>query len=128
MINDKATHDIALKAYTQHTGKQYAAKSSAHDPANMKDLAALGLDRTYGDSWSRPGLDMRTKSFVCMTLTAALGCDDQLKSHIIAAHSTGITKEEVVEWLIHLNGYLGTPRTNVALKLVREVWAGMAVK
>ena len=61
-----------------------------------------------------------------MTLTAALGCEDQLKSHVIAAHNTGISKEEVVEWLIHLNGYLGTPRTNVALKCVREVWAAMA--
>lgn len=128
MINDKATHERALEAYRQHTGKDYVTRGSPHDPANIKDLATLGFDRTYGDSWSRPGLDMRTKSFVCMTLTAALGCEDQLKSHVTAAHHTGITKEEVVEWLIHLNGYLGTPRTNVALKCVREVWAAMAAK
>ena len=128
MINDTTTHETALKAYKQHTGRDYVAKRSPNDPASMKDFVALGLDRTYGDSWSRPGLDMRTKSFICMTLTAALGCDDQLKSHVIAAHHTGISKDEVVEWLIHLNGYLGTPRTNVALKAVREVWSAMAAK
>jgi 4-carboxymuconolactone decarboxylase len=128
MINDKATHEAALKAYKQHTGRDYVYKSGPHDPPSIKDLAGLGLDRTYGDSWGRPGLDMRTKSFICMTLTAALGCDDQLKSHVAAAHNTGITKDEVVEWLIHLNGYLGTPRTNVALKAVREVWKTMADK
>ena len=76
----------------------------------MKDLVFLGMDRTYGDSWGRPGLDMRTKSFICMTLTAALGCEDQLRSHIVAAHHTGITKDEMVEWLIHLTtrGLFGT--------------------
>ncbi|NBR88183.1 MAG: hypothetical protein EBT61_22315, partial [Verrucomicrobia bacterium] len=104
----------------------YVAKSSPHDPAVMKDLVFLGMDRTYGDSWARPGLDMRTKSFICMTLTAALGCEDQLRSHIVAAHHTGITKDEMVEWLIHLNGYMGTPMTNVALKNVRAVWKDMA--
>ena len=128
MINDKATHDAAVKFYKEHTGKDYVAKSSPYDPPSMKDLVFLGMDRTYGDSWGRPGLDMRTKSFICMTLTAALGCEDQLRSHITAAHHTGITKDEMVEWLIHLNGYMGTPMTNVALKNVREVWKELATK
>ena len=126
MINDKATHEVAKNAYKVHTGKDYVAKSSPNDPPVMKDLVFLGMDRTYGDSWARPGLDMRTKSFICMTLTAALGCEDQLRSHIVAAHHTGITKDEMVEWLIHLNGYMGTPMTNVALKNVRAVWKDMA--
>ena len=128
MINDKATHEAAVKAYKEHTGKYYAAKGSPYDPPAMKDLLYLGMDRTYGDSWARPGLDMRSKSFICMTLTAALGCEDQLRSHIVAAHHTGITKDEIVEWLLHLNGYMGTPQTNVALKNVREVWKDMATK
>lgn len=126
MSDDAQRHLRALKAYKEHTGKEYVQKSSPHDPPSIKDLAFMGLDRTYGDSWSRPGLDLRTKSFVCMTLTATLGCEDQLRSHILAAHNSGVTKDEVVDWLIHLNGYLGTPRTNVALKAAREVWKQLA--
>lgn len=126
MSDDAQRHLRALKSYKEHTGKEYAPKSSPYDPPSMKDFATMGLDRTYGDSWCRPGLDLKSKSLICMTLTATLGCEDQLRSHIIAAHHTGITKDEVVEWLIHLNGYIGTPRANVALKVAREVWKSMA--
>jgi 4-carboxymuconolactone decarboxylase len=126
MSEDAQRHLRALKAYKEHTGKEYVPKSSPHDPASMKDFTFMGLDRTYGDSWCRPGLDLRTKSFICMTLTAALGCDDQLRSHITAAHASGVTKDEIVDWLIHMNGYAGTPRANVALKIAREVWKDMA--
>lgn len=126
MSDDVQRHLRALKAHKKHTGKEYVLKTSPHDPESMKDFSTMGLDRTYGDSWCRPGLDMRTKSFVCMTLTATLSCEDQLRSHIIAAHNTGVTKDEVVDWLIHLNGYIGTPRANVALKVTRDVWKSMA--
>ena len=129
MSNDKKEcHEAALKAYKQYSGHDYVSKSTPYDPPSIKDLAFLGFDRSYGESWSRPGLDSRTKSFVCMTITATLGLEDHLKNHIAFAHNIGITKDEVVELLIHLNGYIGTPRTNTALKVARGVWKNMGEK
>jgi alkylhydroperoxidase/carboxymuconolactone decarboxylase family protein YurZ len=125
MSDDSSRRAHALQAYKDHTGAEYAPTASPLDPPAMEDLKWLGLDRNYGDSWSRPGLDVRTKSFITITATAVLGCEVQLKSYIAAAHHVGITKDEVVEWLIHLNGYIGTPRTNVALSAVREVWKSL---
>ena len=115
----------ALQTYRQHTGKDYVPRSAPDDPASMQDYAMLGVIGSYGDSWSRPSMDLKTKSFISMTVTATLGCEDQLRQHILAAHHTGITKDEVVDWLIHLNSYIGTPRTNSALNVVRSAWAIM---
>ena len=126
MPDQSERRQVGLDAYLKHTGQDFAVKSSPYDPPSIKDFAFLGFDRTYGDSWSREGLDLRTKSFICMTMTATLGCEDQLFAHIKAAHNVGVTKDEIVEWLIHLNGYVGTPRTAVALSVARRVWAQMA--
>ena len=123
---DAARHRRALESFKEHTGKDYEFRLSPSDPPSITDIASLGLDRTYGESWCRPGLDLKTKSLITMTVVATLGCDDYLHNHIVAAHNVGVTKDEVVDWLIHLNGYLGTPRTNVALRVAREVWTKMA--
>jgi alkylhydroperoxidase/carboxymuconolactone decarboxylase family protein YurZ len=122
MSDESIRRKNARQAYKQHTGGDYAPSTSPVDPPAIEDLLWLGLDRNYGDAWSRPGLDLRTRSFITMTATAVLGCEVQLRHYIAAAHHVGITKEEVVEWLIHLNGYIGTPRTNVAMSAARDVW------
>ena len=126
MSSDSDRHKRALQSYKAHRGVDYVAPASPHDPQSIVDLATMGLDRAYGDSWSRPGLDFRTKSFVTMTVAATLGTEEQLRIHIAAAHRLGISKDELVEWLIHLNGYIGIMRTNVALRIARDVWAAQA--
>ena len=128
MAAESTRRKTALQYYRRHTGQDYVAKVSPHDPPSIADLTWLGLERNYGESWSRPGLDLRTKSFITLSATATLGCDEALKAYIAAAHEVGITKDEIVEWLIHLNGYIGTPRTNAALAVARTVWQSMAEK
>jgi alkylhydroperoxidase/carboxymuconolactone decarboxylase family protein YurZ len=112
----------AEQTYRNHTGKEHKVMTSPYDPASLKDLTDLTFLGSYGASWSRPGLDLRTKSFISMTITASLGAEEQFKAHLRAAHHVGITKDEIVEMLIHFNGYLGTPKTNIAKKLSQAVW------
>ena len=125
-MDETEIHERAMAAYRAHTGRDHAPAGSPYDPPSMQDLNRLTVDGTYGASWCRPGLDMRTKSFISLTITASLGTGDQFKAHIRAAHHIGITKDEIVEFLIHLNGYLGTPRTSSARGWAREVWKEMA--
>ena len=123
---DAARHKRAMKAYKQYGGKDYVLKSTPDDPGSINDIALLGVDRCYGESWNRKGLDMKTKALITISMLATLGIEPELKTHIRHAHQQGVTKDQMVDWLIHVNSYIGTPRAVAALRIAREVWAEMA--
>jgi len=126
MPNLNASYELGLQTYKAQRGKDYVLKRLPYDPASIDDIAKLSISRCYGDVWSRPGLDMRTRALITMSFLIAIGADEQLKNHIQGAHQAGVTKDEIVEWLLHVSSYLGTPKSVMALKIAREVWKEMA--
>ena len=76
----------------------------------------------YGDVWSRPGLDLKTRSIVTISTLAALGgTAPQLRTHIKNALNIGCTKEEISEVFFHVAIYAGMPAALNALRVVQEV-------
>lgn len=125
-MTDSDRRRRALESFRKHGGRDFVFQRAAHDPPSVEEIALLGLDSTYGEAWCRPELDLRTRSFIVMTAVAVQGCEGQLYSHIAAAHNAGVTKDEVIEWLIQLIGYIGVPLTNNALAVARAVWKDTA--
>ena len=121
-MQTKRPSQLARDAYKKHNGKNHDARETPQDPPLMAELSRITFENTYGTSWSRGELDLRTKSFLSMAITATLGTEEQFKSHVRAAQHVGVTRKELVAMLIHFMGYLGAPRTSVARKLMREVW------
>jgi 4-carboxymuconolactone decarboxylase/3-oxoadipate enol-lactonase/4-carboxymuconolactone decarboxylase len=78
----------------------------------------------WGEIWTRPGLDRRTRS--CMTLTAlvALGRLEELELHVRAARRNGLTPDEIKEVLLHCAVYCGVPAANSAFAVAQHVLAG----
>lgn len=126
MSTDSERRELALRTYKKYMGREHRLKSSPYDPPNITDISHLVTERCYGDSWSKTAIDMKTKSLVTMTMLVSLGNEEELKIHIAAAHHQGVTKEQIVEWLVHVNSYLGTPKSVWALRVAREVWRMMA--
>ena len=126
MSDNIERHERAQKMYRAYMGRDYKMTITPHDPASIKDISQLTVDRCYGDSWSKTRLDMKTKSLITISMLVAVGIEPELKTHIRAAHHQGVTKDEMVEWLVHVNSYLGTPRSVVALRIARQVWQEMA--
>jgi 4-carboxymuconolactone decarboxylase len=75
----------------------------------------------WGEIWTRPGLDRRTRS--CMTLIAliALNRMDELGMHVRAALRNGLTREEIKEVLLHSAIYCGVPAANAAFGVAQRV-------
>ena len=119
-------YEEGLKAYRKQRGTDYVLKRFPYDPSSVEDIAKLSITRCYGDVWSRPGLDLRTRALITISFLICLGADEQLKNHLHGAHKAGVTKDEIVEWLLHVNSYIGTPKGVMALKIAREVWKEMA--
>ena len=76
-------------------------------PALGHHIAAFG----FGDVYARPGLDPRSR------------CEPQLRIHIGAALNVGLTREEIVEAILHASVYAGFPRALNATFVAREVFA-----
>jgi 4-carboxymuconolactone decarboxylase len=63
----------------------------------------------FGDTWSRPGLDRRTRSMITLAALTALVRPNQLKNHVRGALANGVTPEEIREILLHTAVYAGIP-------------------
>ncbi len=95
--------------------------------ANLKDIAPdmarYVAEFAYGDVYSRPGLDLKTRELVTVSALAALGnCPVQLKSHVNGALNAGWTREEVVEAIIQMAVYAGFPAALNGLYAAKEVF------
>ncbi len=75
----------------------------------------------WGDVWSRPGLDPRTRSLVTVALLAALGRTDELGMHLRGARRNGVSPDELAEVLLHTGVYAGLPAANAAFARLSEV-------
>src|SRR5690606_30986651 len=61
----------------------------------------------FGETWTRPALDHRTRSMLTLAILTALGKQNQLRVHVQAAIQNGVTKEEIREVLMHSIIYAG---------------------
>ncbi len=85
------------------------------------DIARYVIEFAYGDIWSRPGIDLKTKAIVTVTTLAAIGgAEPQLRSHINGALKSGCTKQDLLEVFIQMIPYAGLPRALNALKILKE--------
>ncbi len=62
------------------------------------DMAGFIIAFGYGDIYSRPGLDVKSRQIATIAALTALGnADPQLRFHIGAALNIGVTPEEIIE-------------------------------
>jgi 4-carboxymuconolactone decarboxylase len=82
----------------------------------------------WGQVWTRPGLDRRTRSMLTLALLAALSHDNELALHLRAAVGNGVTPDEIREVLLHTAVYAGVPAANSAFAVAARVLAEMGAE
>jgi 4-carboxymuconolactone decarboxylase len=75
----------------------------------------------WGEIWTRPGLDRRTRSAITLTALVALGRFDELAMHVRAALRNGLTEDEIKEVLLQSAVYCGAPAANSAFAVAQRV-------
>jgi alkylhydroperoxidase/carboxymuconolactone decarboxylase family protein YurZ len=86
------------------------------------DFEAYVLEFVSGEVWSRPGLDRRARSLVTIGALAALGRPLALELNVRLALGNGVSRQEVVEALLHLAVYAGFPAAWEGLAVARKVF------
>lgn len=88
------------------------------------DFARYLLEFPFGDIYSRPGLDLRSREIATVaTLTALGNATPQLKVHIAAALHVGLTQEEIIEVIMQMAVYAGFPAALNGLFAAKEVFS-----
>jgi 4-carboxymuconolactone decarboxylase len=91
----------------------------------MLPIQQLTTDVGWGKVWARPGLERRVRSMLSVTLLAALGKKDELKTHLQGALNNGVTKDEIQEVLLHTSVYAGFPVGLEAFRVAKELFDGL---
>lgn len=88
------------------------------------DLAQYTIEFPFGDIYSRPGLDLKSREIATIAALTALGnAVPQLKVHLHAALNVGCSQEEIKEVIIQMAVYAGFPAALNAMLLAKEVFA-----
>jgi 4-carboxymuconolactone decarboxylase len=88
------------------------------------DFAQYLIEFPFGDIYSRPGLDLKTREFAVIAALTALGnATPQLKVHIQGALNVGCSRQEIVELLMQMAVYAGFPAALNGLFAAKEVFA-----
>jgi 4-carboxymuconolactone decarboxylase len=85
------------------------------------DYPGLVRESCFGMFWSRPGLAVRDRSLITVAMLAAMGRHDELRGHLAGALNVGLSKEELVEALMHVGVYAGVPAAVSALNAAAAV-------
>ncbi len=89
-----------------------------------EDFQDLITRYAWGEIWSRPGLDRRTRSCITLTALVAMGREHELELHVRAALRNGLTPDEIGEVLLQCAVYCGVPAANGAFAIARRVIDG----
>jgi 4-carboxymuconolactone decarboxylase len=77
----------------------------------------------WGEIWSRPDLDRKTRSLITIAMMVALNRSEELQLHLKAALKNGVTRAEIKEVLLQAAIYCGVPAANHAFHLAEQIFS-----
>ena len=128
VLTGAAMDDIderAQKMRLSVLGTGHAQRTAQNRTKFNDDFFKIIARLAWGEVWSRPGLDIKTRSMLTIAMLVAMGKTEELRLHIRATRNTGVTQEEVSEILIHAMVYAGVPAAFGAFQVAGEVYAEM---
>jgi len=104
-------------------GDEHVDRAVARTTDFTADFQDLITRYAWGEIWTRPGLDRKTRSCITLTALVAGGHEQELAMHIRAALRNGLTPDEIKEVLLQTAVYCGVPAANSAFAVAQEVLA-----
>lgn len=116
-------YDVGMQTRRAVLGDDHVDRAIAGTTELTQPFQDLITRYAWGEVWSRPGLDRRSRSMITLALLASLGHDHELAMHVRAAIRNGLTAEEISEVLLQTGIYAGVPVANRALQIAQEALA-----
>lgn len=122
-LETESRYDRGLRALAEIDG--HAGQAVIDSLADIApDFARYILEFSFGDIYSRPGLNVRSREVATIAALTAMGnAGPQLRVHIQAALNVGLSRTEIVETIMHMAVYAGFPAALNGLFAAKEVFA-----
>jgi len=121
-MTDDERYEAGLRVRRSVLGDAHVDRSLATRTPDNTEFQALITRYAWGEIWTRPGLDHRTRRLLVISMTIALGRDEEFLLHVRAALDGGIPKAEIIEVLLQSAIYCGVPAANHAFALARDLF------
>lgn len=114
-------HARGMELRRRVLGDEHVDRATAAITPFTEDFQAFITRYAWGEVWTRPGLELHTRSCMTMTALIAIGRFDELGMHVRAALHIGLTAEEIKEVILHSAIYCGVPAANTAFHVAQGV-------
>lgn len=120
---EKALHARGEAVRRQLVGEERFKRSGSTTYADplMQEFLSVTTTAVFGTLWSRQGIDLKTRTLICVISDAATGREAELDIHLQMALRMGWTRDELKEVLLHLLGYVGAPLARDAMLVLSAV-------
>jgi 4-carboxymuconolactone decarboxylase len=122
-VKDEDRYEQGMRVRREVLGDAHVDRAVARTSGFTEDFQDLITRYAWGEIWTRPGLDRRTRSCVTLTALVARGQLEELGMHVRAARRNGLTEQEIKEVLLQTAIYCGVPAANAAFAVAQRVLA-----
>ncbi|MGL4496355.1 MAG: 4-carboxymuconolactone decarboxylase [Beijerinckiaceae bacterium] len=122
-MDDREKHAAGMKVRRAVLGDAWVDKANAKLNSFNSEFQDLITRYAWGDIWTRPGLDRKTRSCMVLSTMIALRHWDEYRLHLRAGLNNGLTREDIKEIILQAAIYAGVPAANHAVKVAEEFFA-----
>jgi 4-carboxymuconolactone decarboxylase len=115
------SYDEGMRVRREVLGDEHVDRATGRATDFTRDFQELITSYAWGEIWTRPGLDRRTRSAITITALVALNHHNELAMHTRAALRNGLTPDEIKEVLLQAAIYCGVPAANSAFAIAQQV-------
>ena len=101
-------------------GAEHVDASLSQADDFSRPLQELVTEYCWGNVWSRPGLERKTRSLINVAMLTALNRPHEVKLHLRGALNNGCSKNDIMEVLLQTAIYCGVPAAMDSLRVAKE--------
>jgi 4-carboxymuconolactone decarboxylase len=121
MVDGQERLQRGLELRRDVLGDRHVESSLAAATEFTRPIQEFVTQTCWGDVWSRPGLDRRTRSLVNLAMLTALNRMTEFGVHVRGAWRNGCTEGEIQEVLLQTAAYCGAPAALEAFRIAEKV-------
>jgi 4-carboxymuconolactone decarboxylase len=122
-MDERDRHAAGMKVRREVLGSAHVDRAQTKLNDFNHEFQDFITRAAWGEVWTRPGLDRKTRSCMVLSTMIALGAWDEYKLHVRAAFNNGLTRDDIKEVILQAAIYSGVPKANHAIKEAEAVFA-----
>ena len=124
---DKDLFDRGLKVRKEVLGSDFVETALKTADDFTREMQELTTQYCWGEIWTRPGLDRKTRSIMNLVMLAALNRPHELKGHVRGAINNGVSRDEIKEVFLQVAIYCGIPAALDSFRVAKETFKELGI-